>query len=429
MILIRITAVLFVFGGGAAANAEQTHGAAGETEAPRHAPPVHAPHAAHPAGHHGNHVQAAMRFRHFPTLAYDDHRPARPVQRPKVTAMRGDPVRGKALAYQSDKGGCLACHVLGADAEQPGSVGPNLSAYGKRGRGDDYIFQQVWDARAHNPDSTMPPFGTNDILSAEEIVHIIAYLQTLTLPVPDPAPVAPSEKEYVVLGVDLTAADAYLERGRHLFRAPGRNGRACASCHGAHAPRTVSLRGAALTYPKHDAGVGRAIGLEERINLCRTARMHDAPYAPGTDESNTLSGYVKSLSRGMPVGVTTSGPAAAALARGEQSFVRKTGRLNLACADCHVRHADRWLRGQRLKPFRADSRDKAFAAKYPTYHLGRHDLGFVSLQQRIEHCQVITQSAPLKPGSLEYTELELYLTSLANGAPLVAPTADWQLGD
>jgi sulfur-oxidizing protein SoxA len=421
--------MLVAFGGGVAANAQQTHGAAGESEVPRQAAPVHAPHAAHPAGHHGNHAQAAAQFRNFPTLAYDDQRTSRPVQRPKVPAMRGDPVRGKALAYQSDKGGCLACHVLGADAEQPGSVGPNLSAYGKLGRDDDYIFQQVWDARAHNPGSTMPPFGTNDILSPEEVAHIVAYLQTLRSPVPDPAFVASVEKDYVVLGVDFTAADAYLERGQHLFSAPGRNGRACATCHGAHVPKVVSLRGAALAYPKHDAGAGRVIGLEERINLCRTAHLHDAPYALGTVESNTLSGYVKSMSRGMPIGVTTSGTTAAALARGEQSFARKTGRLNLACADCHVRHADRWLRGQRLKPFRADSRDKAFAAKYPTYHLGRHDLGFVSLQQRIEHCQVITQSAPLQPGSPEYTELELYLTSLANGLPLVAPTADWQLGN
>jgi len=65
----------------------------------------------------------------------------------------------------------------------------------------------------------------------------------------------------------------------------------------------------------------------------------------------------------------------------------------------------------------------AIATKYPTHHVGRHAPGFVSLQQRIEHCQAITQVLPLRPGSREYTDLEYYLTWLANGTPLLAPTA------
>lgn len=404
------------------------------TPAQTHAESPNAPqhttdHGDHHADHHGHHDQAAMRFRDYPTLAYDDRRAARPVQRPARPAVRGDSAKGKELAYESAKGNCLACHVLGADGEQPGSVGPNLSEYGKLGRSGDYIFQQIWDARAQNRDTVMPPFGTNGILSAEEVAHIAAYLQTLKVLVPNPATVPPAEKDYVVLGVDFTSADTYLERGAQLFNEPGRNGRTCASCHATRAAETVSLRGRAATYPRHDSQSGQVVSLEERINICRTTRLHDTPYVFGSAESNALAGYVKSLSRGVPIAVATQGPAAAALARGEQSFFRKAGRLNLACADCHVRMADRGLRGQRLKAFRVASQDKAVAAKFPTYHLGRHELGFVSLQQRIEHCQVITQTAPLKPGSPEYTDLELYLTSLANGAPLVAPTAAWQLGD
>jgi len=40
----------------------------------------------------------------------------------------------------------------------------------------------------------------------------------------------------------------------------------------------------------------------------------------------------------------------------------------------------------------------------------------------IRHCQIVTRTQPLALGSPEYTELELYLTSLANGTPVWSPT-------
>jgi sulfur-oxidizing protein SoxA len=127
----------------------------------------------------------------------------------------------------------------------------------------------------------------------------------------------------------------------------------------------------------------------------------------------------------MPVRVAAEGDGARrALARGEGLFFKKAGRLNLACADCHVTAADRWLRGQRLTAIQPRGAERAVATKYPTHHVGRHELGFVNLQQRIEHCQAITQVLPLKPGSREYTDLEYYLTWLANDMPMLAPTAD-----
>ncbi len=46
---------------------------------------------------------------------------------------------------------------------------------------------------------------------------------------------------------------------------------------------------------------------------------------------------------------------------------------------------------------------RAIAARYTTHHVGRHEPGFVSLQQRIEYCQAITQALPLKPGSRRRT--------------------------
>lgn len=403
--------------------AHASHRPMHEPVTPRHVPAIQ------PGDAHGHHGDMPAGLEHFPTLAYDDRRAPRPAERRAMPQRHGDPAKGRELAYASDKGGCISCHALDSADDQPGDVGPNLSDYGKRGYGDDYTFQQVWDGRAHNPYTTMPPFGTNEILSLDEATDIVAYLKTLkslaSLPTRDPG----EQKDYLMAGIDFTVADEYLERGERLFRQPGHNSRACATCHGAHSRNAHSLKGAAASYPKLDTRTRQAVSLEERINLCRVRNMDSRPFALGSAESNTLTGYVKSLSRGIPVRVSMQGPEAEAVKRGEKTFFRKAGRLNLACADCHVSYGGQWLRGQRMKAFRTDSADAGVAAKFPTYHIGRHELGFISLQQRIEHCQVITQTAPLALGSREYTELELYLTALAKGRPLVAPTADTYLGE
>lgn len=357
----------------------------------------------------------------FPTLAYDDQRAPIPPAVVSLPAHPGDARRGKQLAYASDKGNCLACHVLEADGEQPGSVGPSLSAYAKLGRAEAYTFQQVWDARVHNPTTAMPPFGTNGILSAAEVADIVAYLRTLKR-VATPHRATPATgPNFVMAGDNLSLADFYLDKGKALFEQPGPNGKSCATCHTGER----SLRGAATRYPMYDHDAAGPVTLEDRINGCRENRMALPPLATGSEALNTVSGYVKYLSRGMPVRVAAEGNGARrALARGEGLFFKKTGRLNLACADCHVTAAGRWLRGQRLTAIHPEGTERAVATKYPTHHVGQHELGFVNLQQRIEHCQAITQVLPLKPGSREYTDLEYYLTWFANGAPILAPTAD-----
>jgi sulfur-oxidizing protein SoxA len=357
----------------------------------------------------------------FPTFAYDDQRAPKPPTVASPPAQPGDARRGKELAYANEKGNCLACHVLETDGEQPGSVGPNLSAYAKLGRTAAYTFQQLWDARVHNPKTAMPPFGTNGILSALEVADIVAYLRTLTRASAPSRPVPAPGRNFLVAGDDLSLADFYLDQGKALFEQSGPNGKSCASCHMGER----SLRGVAPRYPVYDRAAARPVTLEERINGCRASRMTLPPLAPGSEALNAVSGYVKYLSRGMPVRVAAEGDGARrALGRGEGLFFKKAGRLNLACADCHVTAAGHWLRGQHLTAIHPGGAERAVATKYPTHHVGRHELGFVSLQQRIEHCQAITQVLPLKPGSREYTDLEYYLTWLANGTPLLAPTAD-----
>ena len=396
----------------------------------QHAEPAHT-HQHQGAGGHGQHGMVAPESKHFPTLGYDDSREPRVPQSMQPPAGPGDPQRGKHLAYSAHKGRCLTCHVLGSDGEQPGTVGPNLSTYATRGITPAQTFQQIWDARVANPHSIMPAFGTFDLLTASEIADITAYLHTLTTLVEAPAPLTEETRGVWVAGKDLTNADTYLEMGEKLFRQAGHNKLSCASCHSAGGSGP-DLKGVAATYPKWHARHERIVLLEQRINMCRMHRMDSKAYPLGSHESNVLLSYVKYLSRDVPVQVASDGPAAEALARGKQSFYRRTGQLNFACATCHAPEQmviGKWLRGDVTQSMLAGGKYQTIATQWPKHFVGGHDLGLQSLQQRIKHCQAVTRSFPLALGSQEYVELELFLTDNANGAPMLAPTMTRMRGE
>jgi len=380
----------------------------------------------HGGGHmhmHGMHGMIFKGSEKFPTSAYNETKKIRPIERLSLPDMAGDAKKGKMLAYAKNKGRCLSCHILGPDGNQPGNVGPNLSTYGnKSGRDSTYTFQQIWDARTHNPKTMMPAFGTNNILTKQEVVDIVAYVNTLKNHVEPPKRPQPQVRNFYVAGEDFTLADIYLVQGKKLFRQVGNNGRSCASCHAPGKKKGPDLKAAATTYPKYDPGRKRIISLEDRINLCRDKYMDSDPYRLGSRNSNLLTGYIKYLSRRIPVDVATDGAAAAAIKRGKASFFRKVGQLTLSCADCHVQAGGKWLRGQPLSSIKEGGVHSGTAATWPRHFIAGHDLGLISLQQRIRHCQVVSRTYPLKVGSPEYTEMELYLTTLANGKPMLAPT-------
>jgi sulfur-oxidizing protein SoxA len=268
----------------------------------------------------------------------------------------------------------------------------------------------------------MPPFGTNGVLTRHEVLQIVAYLHTLNHPIAAPARPQPQSRNYDVAGEDFTPADRYIEEGEVLFRQAADNGKSCASCHAGAGHKAPDLKGAAATYPKYHPGQQQVIGLEQRINICRKRYQGTTPYHLGSAPSNRLTSYLKYLSRDIPLQVAVDGPAAEALARGKASFYRKAGRLNFSCADCHSSSAGKFLRGQELSDMNPGGKYSTTAATWPRHFIALHDLGLISLRQRARHCQIVTQTYPLPLHSQEYTELELYLTSLANGAPMQAPT-------
>lgn len=133
------------------------------------------------AGGPGGVVKPKISPMAFPCLSYTLPCGKAAVRAPEKKTLdgpsAGDAERGKLLAFARKKGNCLACHVM-KGGTQPGSRGPDLSSYGTWDRSDSETYALVYDMRWRAPDTVMPPFGTNEILSPREIRDVVAFLQS-----------------------------------------------------------------------------------------------------------------------------------------------------------------------------------------------------------------------------------------------------------
>lgn len=88
---------------------------------------------------------------------------------------------GKQLAYDRSIGNCLACHAMPTqtDAESPGTIGPPLIAMKARYPDKAKLRAQIWNAIDTNPNTVMPPFGKNKILTEAEIDRVTDFIYGL----------------------------------------------------------------------------------------------------------------------------------------------------------------------------------------------------------------------------------------------------------
>ena len=85
---------------------------------------------------------------------------------------------GKAIAFDRNKGNCLSCHdIKGGDLA--GTIGPQLSDVKARFPNRDDLIRIVTDETRRNPQTVMPPFGRNLILTDKEISAIVDFLYSL----------------------------------------------------------------------------------------------------------------------------------------------------------------------------------------------------------------------------------------------------------
>ncbi len=84
---------------------------------------------------------------------------------------------GQKIAFDRGKGNCLTCHVI-EGGDLPGTIGPQLKDLkAKYDRGE--LIAIVTDETKRNPQTVMPPFGRNHILTEQEINAVVDFLQTL----------------------------------------------------------------------------------------------------------------------------------------------------------------------------------------------------------------------------------------------------------
>ena len=94
-----------------------------------------------------------------------------------VPAQAQSVAEGQKLAFDRGKGNCLVCHVM-KGGENPGTLGPELSDIKSKYKRDELVAI-VFDETKRNPQTVMPPFGRNRILTEKEINAIVDFLQTL----------------------------------------------------------------------------------------------------------------------------------------------------------------------------------------------------------------------------------------------------------
>jgi sulfur-oxidizing protein SoxA len=362
-------------------------------------------------------------FQRFRTYAYTDTRADIPVQ---LTIMpigvKGDARKGRALFLSRTKGPCTGCHLIPGDDVWPaGNVGPDLSTIGDRKLANEYLYQQIYDPRVVFPQTSMPPWGTTGVFTPEEIVHLVAFMQTLKGPAPaerDPDRDPATRHKPVGFGdnLDPTNNPALLlvEGAEGRWREKGPAEKACADCHAG--PPATAMKGVATRYPKFVTKYRRVMSIEDFLTV-HGPETTGAPFAAESDDNLTMAVLVKMASNGLPVAVDTgSREARAAIARGQASFYRRVGERNHACADCHTpdKGANKFLGGRYLADVTT-----GLTRHFPTWRTSQNQVW--DMRKRMQWCMTPLGMNMLPADAVEYAELELYLTSFDKGKPMSVP--------
>jgi sulfur-oxidizing protein SoxX len=112
----------------------------------------------------------------------------------------GDWKKGEALAQsgygmrftdypptRANGGNCYACHQITKQEVSYGTLGPSLYQYGKLRDFKDAevkaVYEKIYNSHAALPCSNMPRFGTNKVLTIEQIKDAVALLMSPDSPV------------------------------------------------------------------------------------------------------------------------------------------------------------------------------------------------------------------------------------------------------
>jgi sulfur-oxidizing protein SoxX len=97
---------------------------------------------------------------------------------PGPAAAQSAAAEGRKIAFDRGKGNCLTCHeIKGGDL--PGTIGPALKDIKSKYPDRSELVAILTDETKRNPQTVMPPFGRNRILTKQEIDAVVDFLQTL----------------------------------------------------------------------------------------------------------------------------------------------------------------------------------------------------------------------------------------------------------
>ena len=98
-----------------------------------------------------------------------------------VTNIASPVDKGRAIFLDERKGNCAACHKAPNDAaiKTKSNIGMPLEAVKARYPDRAKLRDAIWDLSKSVPNTIMPPYGKNRILSDDEIDSLVIYLETI----------------------------------------------------------------------------------------------------------------------------------------------------------------------------------------------------------------------------------------------------------
>jgi sulfur-oxidizing protein SoxA len=369
-------------------------------------------------------------YEQWPTFATGSPAYFPPKKGAMPAGIKGDPKKGHDLMKSGAKGPCTACHVIPDVTVWPaGNVGPDLRAIGSRGIADDFLYQIIYDPRVvYGNDTPMAPFGASGMWTPEEIVHAVAYLQSLKGNPPGTPEKVSNDKQWdprtreVVRPAYGDALDVTANPGLALaegiavpmWSKAGPKGQSCAGCHGAlgapQGKRTIgtikSMEGVAVRYPKWSPQYKRMMSIEDFLAVHAPETTGQELPSQG-DANMSMSILVKMQSYDMPYALDMKNPnVQAAIKRGEELFTRRVGQRGQACVHCHSeRGGGRKFLGGR---FLADV-DKDAMVNHPYFRTAWQRL--IDIRIRMQWCMTPLRANMLPGDAPEYADLETFLIS------------------
>ncbi len=207
------------------------------------------------------------------------------------------------------------------------------------------------------------------------------------------------------------ANPAYLwhEEGEALWnKVDGKEGKSCATCHGAE---PADMRTVGATWPKYIPKLGKLQSLEQKINEEREEKMGAKPYKWESKQMLSLTIFVRSQARGLPMNVSIDGPVVPFFEKGKQFYNQRRGLLDMACKHCHEDFSGVQIRANLLTEGQSNG--------FPTYRLKWQKPG--SIHRRFRGCNKQVRATPYKYGSDEYVNLELYVAWRGRGLKVETP--------